>query len=144
MIVHHVHLRPTYDGSRVVDVTMDLTSAQLDAGAHAVRHVTADRYRVTALESADDILAMRELTSLADELAALAAPGAVNRLTLTVAGAGRLLGALEDFAQSRSEGAVREGDAEALPVVHGMIDGVADAHAAALRGALDDSVELSR
>ncbi len=144
MIVHHVHLRPTFDGSRVVDVTMDLTAAQLGAGAHAVRHVTADRYRVAALESADDILAMRELTGLADELTALAAPGAINRLTLTVAGAGRFLGALEDFAHSRSEGAVREGDAEALPVVHGMIDGVADAHAAALRGALDDSVELTR
>src|SRR4051794_8417800 len=48
VIVHHVHLRPTFDGSRIVDVTMDLTAAQLDAGAHAVRHVTAERYRVTA------------------------------------------------------------------------------------------------
>src|SRR4051794_17561876 len=122
---------------------MDLTAVQLDAGAHAVRHVTAERYRVAALESADDILAMRELTSLADELSALAAPGAINRLTLTVAGAGRFLGALEDFAGSRADGARREGDAEALPVVYGMIDGVADAHAAALRSALDGPVELS-
>ena len=144
MIVHHVHLRPTLDGTRVVDVSIDLTAAQLAAGAHAVRDVTADRYRVAALESIDDILAMRELTSLADELSALAAPGAINRLTLTVAGAGRFLGALEDFAGSCSEGARREGDAEALPVVHGMIDGVADAHGAALRHALDDSAQLSR
>src|SRR5689334_16995211 len=117
VIVHHVHLRPTLDGSRIVDVTLDLTSDQLGAGAHAVRHVAADRYRVAALDTADAVLALRELTSLADELTALAAPGAINQLTLTVAGAGRLHTALEDFAASRAEGAQREGDAEALPHV---------------------------
>jgi hypothetical protein len=143
VIVHHVQLRPTLAGSRIVDVSMDLTAAQLGAGAHAVRMVCDERYRVAALDSADDVLAMRDLTSLADELGALAAPGAINRLTLTVAGVGRFLGALVDFAASRGDGALREGDAAALPVVHGMIDGVEDAHAAALRSALDDSVELS-
>lgn len=144
MIVHHVHLRPTFDGSRVVDVTLDLSAAQLDAGAHAVRQVAADRYRVVALDSADDVLAMRELTSLADELTALALPGAINRLTLAVAGVGRFRTALEDFVASRSDGPVREGDTEALPHVYTMVDGVADAHAAAVRAALDDSVELNR
>jgi hypothetical protein len=142
VIVHHVHLRPTLDGTRVVDVTLDLSAPQLDAGAHAVRQVAADRYRVATLDSADDVLALRELTSLADELTALALPGAINRLTLAVAGIGRFRTALEDFASSRSEGALREGDVEALPHVHAMIDGVSDAQAAAVRAALDESVEL--
>jgi hypothetical protein len=143
VIVHHVHLRPTLDGSRVVDVTLDLSAPQLDAGAHAVRQVVSDRYRVATIESADDVLAMRDLTSLADELTALALPGAINRLTLAVAGIGRFRAALEDFAATRSEGPVREGDAEALPHVYAIIDGVADAHAAAVRVALDGSVELN-
>jgi hypothetical protein len=142
MIVHHVHLRPTLDGSRVVDVTLDLTLEQLRAGAHAVREVRADRYRVAAIERADDVLAMRELTSLTDELHALALGEGIARLTLAVAGVGRLRAALEEFAESRADGALREGDAEALPHVHAMIDGVADAHADVVRAALHDSVEL--
>jgi hypothetical protein len=142
MIAHHVHLRPTLDGSRVIDVTLELSAAELNAAAHGVRLVVEERYRIAALESVDEILAMRELTSLADELTALGAPGAINRLTLTVAGIGRLRTALEDFAESRADGAIREGDAEALPLVYPLIDGVADAHGDAMRAALDDSVEL--
>jgi hypothetical protein len=142
MIVHHVHLRPTLDGTRIVDVTMDLTPEQLRAGAHAVREVRADRYRVAAIDHADDVLAMRELTSLADELSALAHGDGIARLTLAVAGVGRLRAALEEFAESRADGPLREGDAEALPQLYAMLDGVADAHADVVRAALDDSVEL--
>ena len=101
VISHHVHLRPTLDGSRVVDVTMDMTPDQLTAGSHAVRTVVADRYRVATLESADDILAMRELTSLADELQSLVVPGAIARLTLNVGGIGRFSEALEAFVRAR-------------------------------------------
>ena len=141
MIAHHVHLRPTLDGSRVVDVTMDLTADQLSAGAHAVRHVVDDRYRVATLESADEILAMRELTSLADELRSLVVPGAIAQLTLTIAGTGRFREALEDFLRlvTDDEAIAREGDSEAMPHVFAIVDGVADAHAEAMRTALDDS-----
>jgi hypothetical protein len=139
MLHHVVDIRPSLDGTPVVEVTVDLAAAQLSAAAHAVRSMVDERYRLVPLESADDILAMRELTALQDELDALALPGAVNRLTLTVAAAGRLRGALEDFAASRSVDGVllREGDAEALPGVYAIVDGIADAHAAALRAALD-------
>jgi hypothetical protein len=138
VITHVVDIRRALDGSEVVEVTLDLSAPQLSAGAHAVRAAVEQRYRLETLESSDDILAMRELTSLGDDLDVLAAPGAHNRLTLTVAGAGRLRAALEDFAASRSEGAVREGDAEALPHVYAMIDGVADAQADALQAALGE------
>jgi hypothetical protein len=140
VIVHHVHLRPTLDGTRVVDVTMDLSGEQLTAGAHAIRSVVTDRYRVTALESADDILAMRDLTSLSDELASLVVPGAIAQLTLTVAGVGRFYDALDTFARTVGERAEREGDAAALPHVYAIVDGVADAHRAGMRAALDDSL----
>jgi hypothetical protein len=139
MLNHVVDIRRGLDGASVVEVTVDLGATQLAAAAHAVRATVDDRYRVPALESADDILAMRELTALAERLVELAAPGAVNRLTLTVAGMGRLRGALEDFAASRSseDALLREGDTEALPGVYSMVDGVADAHADGLRAALD-------
>jgi hypothetical protein len=146
VIAHHVHLRPTLDGSRVVDVTMDLSADQLHAGAHAVRHVADSRYRLTRIESADDVLAMRELTTLSDELASLVVPGAIARLTLDVGGTRRLLVALEEFiAGATDEDAIaREGDKDALTHVFSMVDGVADAHAAAVRVALDDSVATGR
>jgi hypothetical protein len=142
VIAHHVHLRPTLDGSRVVDVTMDMTADQLTAGAHAVGAVVADRYRVAALESADDILAMRELTSLADELQSLVVPGAIARLTLNVGGVGRFSEALEAFVRlvTDDERPQREGDVDAMPHVYAIIDGVADAHHDAMRVALDDSL----
>jgi hypothetical protein len=146
VIAHHIHFRPTLDGSRIVDVTMDLSPDQLAGAAHAVRHVIADRFRLASLESADDILAMRELTSLADELTSLIVPGAIARLTLTTAGTGRFRVALEDFIASATddEAIRREGDAEALPQVFEIVDGVVDAHAGAVRAALDGSHELSR
>ena len=140
MIPHHVHLRPTLDGSRVVDVTLDLSAEQLDAGSHAVRRVVAGRYQVTALESADDILAMRELTVLADELSSLVVPGAIARLTLNIASIGRFRDALEDYVHTATDedAIAREGDREALPAVFAMIDGIADAHHDAMRVALGD------
>jgi hypothetical protein len=138
-VTHVVDIRRALDGTSVVEVTLDLSAPQLAAAAHAVRFAIDDRYRLAALESADDILAMRELTALKDELDVLAAPGAVNRLTLTVATAGRLRSALEDFVGARSveNALLREGDAEALPGAYSIVDAVVDAHADALRVALD-------
>jgi hypothetical protein len=139
VIAHHVHLRPTLDGSRVVDVTIDLTAEQFSAAAHAVRSVVDDRYRVAVLESADDILAMREMTSLADELTSLVVPGAIAQITLTVAGAGRFRTALEDYIglATDDEAVRREDDVTAMPHVYAIVDGVADAHAGAVRAALE-------
>jgi hypothetical protein len=140
VIAHDVHLRPALDGTRVVDITLDLSAEQLTAGAHAVRSVIIDRYRLAALEAADDILAMRELTSLADELTSLVVPGAIARLTLTIAGIGRFSDALDSFVRGAGDRPEREGDADSLPHVYANIDGVADAHAAGMRAALDDTL----
>ncbi len=136
-VPYTVDVRPSADGGRLVEVTLDLTSAQLEAGAHAAQRVLEDRYRVPVLESVDDILAMRDLTWLADELSAPVPTGQGVRLTLTVARIGRLREALETFAAGREDGLMRERDVAVLPDVHALVDGVADAHAAAIRAALD-------
>jgi hypothetical protein len=145
VVSYSLHLRPAPDGSSVVEVTFDLTGEQLEAAAHGVRAVVSDRYRVTRIESGDDVVAMRDFTTLGDEMVALAVPGAYSRLTLTTAQVGRLRAALEEYLGTRSDGeALRAGDGEALPHVYAIVDGIADAHAEAVRTALDDAPQPAR
>jgi hypothetical protein len=133
MLPHHVELRTDPDGHPSVEVSVDLTPAQAQAMAHALRIARETRYRVAEL-SADDVLAMRELTSLADELAAVAAGGGTAPVRASVARLGALRSALEDFAAG--EHSEREGDAEARPLVFSLIDAIADLHAEAVQAAL--------
>lgn len=137
LVPYAVDVRAVPDGGRLVEVTLELAAPKLAAGAHAVSRVLQERYRAPVLESTEDVLALRELTWLADELAAPAATGAGVRLTLTVARVGRLRDALELFAAGRADGIVREGDAAALAHVHELLDSLCDAHADAIRIALD-------
>ena len=59
------------DGTRAVVAIFDLSEAEVAACAHAVGAARTEQFRHESL-SADDVLAMRELTALADELTALA------------------------------------------------------------------------
>ena len=124
-----------------VSVTVDLTGPQLAAAAHAVGLVVEEQYRLRPLESADDILQLREATALKDELDALKVPGEIDRLQLTVARLGLFRVALDDFLASRVEGVRREGDADALPHVDAIVDGLAAAHEDALAAALGGTPE---
>lgn len=132
-----IELRRSPDEGHVVEVTLDLTSPQLAAGSHAATWLLRERYRVPALDSVDAILSARELTWLADELAAPVTTGQGVRLTLTVARLARLREALEAFVRGREDGLLRSEDADALPDATALVDGIADAHAAALRTALE-------
>jgi hypothetical protein len=132
-----IDLRPSPDEGHVVEVTLDLSSTHLEAGAHAATRVLQDRYRVPVLESVDEILAMRELTWLADGLAAPVPTGQGVRLTLTVARLGRLREALETFVAGREDGVLRDNDANLLPDANALLDGIVEAHAAAIRAALE-------
>lgn len=133
MLPHHVELRSDADGHPVVEVTFDLTAVQVAAGAHAVRVVRESRHRTQEM-SVDDVLSMRELTSIADELAELEVHAAAVTLRASAARLGALRDALETFASA--EHVEREGDAAARPVVFALADGVADLHAEAIRAAL--------
>ena len=133
MLPHHVEIRTDADGHPSVEVIFDLTPAQAGAAAHALRVVRDARYRTAEL-SADDVLAMREMTSLADALGEIETAGGADRVRATVARLGTLRSALEQFAAA--EDLEREGDAEARPLVYDLVDAIGDLHAEAVRTAL--------
>jgi len=139
MLPHSVDIRSGLDGLPLVTAVFDLTAEQIGACVHAARAVRAIRYQHAEL-SADDVVSMREITSLVDELTEHQAYEATIRLAVSVARLGVLRGALEEFAAA--EGIEREGDAEARRFVYAMVDDVCDIHAEALRAALEGSAPV--
>jgi hypothetical protein len=133
MLPHHVEVRMDPDGHPAVEVTFDLTPAQASAAAHALRVVREARYRTAEL-SADDVIAMREMTSLADELRELGSAAGADHVRASVARLGTLRSGLDEFAAA--EHLEREGDGEARPVVFALADAIAELHAEAVRVAL--------
>src|SRR5687767_5187466 len=119
MFPHHLEVRTDADGHSSVEVTFDLTPQQAGAAAHALGVIRESRYR-TAEMSADDVLAMRDMTSLADELTELAAAGGTDHVRASVARLGALRSSLEEFAAA--EHLERVGDAEARPFVFALAD----------------------
>src|SRR5690348_12985372 len=73
MINARVDTSTGLEGEPVVLACFDLDGPDVAAVAHAVRAVSAERYRVPSL-STDDVLGLRELTALADELASFTSP----------------------------------------------------------------------
>jgi hypothetical protein len=131
---HHVEFSTTPDGLSAVEVVFDLTAGQVAAAAHALRVIREARHRTQEMLSADDVLTVRELTSLVDELGALEAFAAAVTVRASAARLGVLRGALEEFAGA--EHVEREGDAAARPAVYALVDWVGDLHAEAIRAAL--------
>src|SRR6187402_1775801 len=70
MVHAHIDISQGLDGEPVVLACFDLGEEQLRASAYAVA-ATAERFRNSEL-STDDVIALRELTALSDELADLA------------------------------------------------------------------------
>jgi hypothetical protein len=139
MLPHHVEVRTDADGHPSVEVLFDLTPDQARAAAHALTVIREARYRTAEL-SADDVVAMRELTSLADELGELAAGPGADRVRASVARLGALRSALEEFAAA--EHLERVGDADVRPVVFSLADAIAELHAEAVRAALDGAAPV--
>lgn len=133
MLPHHVEVSTDSDGFPAVAVTFDLSPDQAAAAAQALRTIRDARYR-TADMSADDVVAMREVTSLVDELSELSARGGVDHVVANIARLGALRAALEEFAAD--EHLEREGDAAARPLVFSLVDAIGDLHAEALRALL--------
>jgi hypothetical protein len=141
VLPHHVHVRTDPDGHHAVEAVFDLSPLQAGAAAHAVQVVRDERYRAIEL-STDDVLTMRELTAVADELADLSKREGHDHVHATVARLGLLRGALEEFATA--EHLEREGDADARPIVFSLIDPIADLHADALHAALTGETVAAR
>jgi hypothetical protein len=127
------------DGTPVVCARFDLTEAEVSAACHAVNAARTEQFRDQEL-SADDVLAMREVTALADELIALAAHKSAVSLELRPARLVALRDALDAFVARRDEaGFTREEDREAYACAQALAGPLADLSAEALRAALDAS-----
>ena len=124
------------DGEPVVLAVFDLGEEEIKASAHAVRAMTAERFR-NAEMSVDDVLEFRELTALTDELADQGYVEGMRTLVMKPARLTAWRHALEHFVTSREEAEwMREEDREPLSVVRGLLWPLEDLAADAMRAAL--------
>src|SRR5918994_2344135 len=111
MVNSHIDISRGLDGEPVVLACFDLGEDQLAASAHAVA-ATAERFRNEEM-SVDDVIELRELTALADELADLALRPGMRTVVLRPARLTVYRDALERFVASRDDADwIREDDRE--------------------------------
>ena len=134
-----VNTRSGSDGSKQVVACFDLTEDEIAAVARAVDVSRTEQFRHEEL-STDDVVAMRELTALADQLTALAGHGSAVTVELNPARLVALRDTLHAFVEHRDEaGFTREEDRDAYAVSLALAAPLADLSADALRAALDAS-----
>jgi hypothetical protein len=130
----HVDISHDLDGDAVVHAVFDLAPDQISAAAHAVRAVAGERFRMSEI-SADDVLELRELTALADELGELSS--GASTVVLRPARLSALRYAVAEFVQSRDEAEwTREEDRDALPFLRELLLPLEQLSAEATRSAL--------
>jgi hypothetical protein len=125
------------DGDAVVHACFDLSPEELGAAAHAVAATSGERFRTTEL-SGDDVVEMRELTALSDEL------GDLSRGASTVVLKPARLSALRDavavFVESRERAEwIREEDRQPLALLREMLFPLEQLSSEATRAALSPS-----
>jgi hypothetical protein len=124
------------DGTPVCNVSFDLSALQLRAAARAAEAIRLERHRHETL-STDDVLALRELTSISDELQRLAEHEANATVVLPLARFVALHDALVEWVHAAEDrGWMREEDQEVFPFVAALIDPMADLRADGLRAVL--------
>ena len=105
----------------VCNVAFDLSVDQLASAAHACAEMVLERNRGHALEI-DDVLALRELTGVRDELDRLASAGGHASLLITFARFVALHDAVDEWVVSRrGRDWLRKADEDALPFAAGML-----------------------
>jgi hypothetical protein len=135
-------LNPRIDISRGLDdelivmACFDLGEEQVAAASHAVAAMAAERFRLADL-SVDEVLELRELTALADELAAPGPEPGMRTLVLRPARLSALRDSVARFVETRDEAEwVREEDREPVARLRGLIIPLQELCAEALRAAL--------
>lgn len=136
-LVHpRIDITRDLDGEPVVLALFDIDDEDLHAAAHAVRAAKADRFRTAAL-STDDVLEMRELTALTDQLDDMALVTGVRAVVLRPARLAALRHALERFVDSTESAEwMRDSDREPLARVRAMLWPLEELGAEAIRAAL--------
>jgi hypothetical protein len=137
MVNAHVDISQGLDGEPVVLACFDVGEEQLAGSARAVA-AAAERFRNAEL-SVDDVIELRELTALSDELADLALRPGMRTVVLRPARLTVYRDAVAFFVETCDEAEwVREEDREALgrvrPLLYPLEDLCADALRAALTG----------
>ena len=129
------------DGTPVLNVAFDVSTDQLRAAVHAAGEIVLERHRGHDLEI-DDVLALRELTSVRDELDHYADAEANAHVVLPLARFIVLHDAVHEWADSREErGWVRADDEPVLALTQAMLPEMDRLRAAALNAALGESAE---
>ena len=136
MVNSHIDISQGLDGDPVVLACFDLGEDQLAASSHAVAAASAERFR-TAEMSTDDVIELRELTALADELATHALQSGMRTVVLRPARLTVYRDAVARFVETRDEAEwIREEDREPLAHVRGLLYALEALCGEALRAAL--------
>jgi hypothetical protein len=140
--MHHAHIDISrgLDGEPVVLACFDLREDEVAAAARAVAATAAGRYRTPRI-SADEVLELRELTALTDELehGPRSSDGeqGIRRLVFRPARLSVLRDAVAAFVESRDQAEwIRDEDREPLALLRGMLLPLEQLCADALRAAL--------
>jgi hypothetical protein len=130
----HVDISKGLEGEPVVFACFDLNAEQIAASTHAIAVASAERYRRSAM-SADDVLRLRELMALADDLGEIV-PG-MRTVVLRPARLAVYRDAIAHFVDIR-DGAewIRAEDREQLALVRGLLLGLDQLYDEAVRAAL--------
>jgi hypothetical protein len=124
------------DGEAHVVACFDLSDREISASTHAIASTTAERFRTSSMSS-DDVLELRELTALADELGEAGAEPGMRTVVLRPARLAAYRDALTHFVESRDEAEwLREEDREPLAIVRGLLHPLEQLSAEAVRAAL--------
>jgi len=124
------------EGEPVVLACFDLAEEQIAASSHAVAAMAVERFRLATM-SVDDVVELRELTALADELADPAPAPGMRTLVLRPARLSVFRDSVAQFIETRDEAEwIREEDLEPLARLRGMLVPLEELCAEALRAAL--------
>jgi hypothetical protein len=136
MLNARIDITQGLDGEPVVLACFDLGVEELAGSAQAVRVTAAERFR-TATMSSDDVLELRELTALTDELTEFLREPGMRSIVMRPARLNAWRDALTHFVESRDEAEwTREEDREALPAARALLWPLEDLCAEAMRAAL--------
>ena len=130
----HIDISQDLEGDAVVHACFDLSPDQLAATAHAVAAYAGERFRTSELSS-DEVLELRELTALTDELGELT--GGASTVVLRPARLSALREAVTAFVESREQADwIREDDRQPLALLRELLFPLEQLSAEATRAAL--------
>jgi hypothetical protein len=136
MLNPRIDITEGLDGEPVVLACFDLGAEELAASAQAVNATIGERFRTADL-STDDVLELRELTALADELTEFAREPGMRAIVMRPARLSAWRDALAHFVESRDDADwARADDREALPAARSLLWPLEDLCAEAMRAAL--------